>query len=74
MIEAERFKTMANICKSCNKRPRTANNVSNANNKTRRWLHPNVHKMRFTFKGKTEVHRGAICTKCVKAGKVEKVI
>ncbi len=65
---------MSNICMSCNKRPRTANNVSNANNKTGRWVYPNVHVMRFTFKGQRKVLRGAICTKCVKAGKVEKVI
>jgi len=58
----------------CDKRPQTANNVSNANNKTKRWLYPNVHKMRFTYAGKRNVHRGAVCTKCVKAGKIEKVI
>lgn len=65
---------MANICVICNKRPRVANNVSNANNKTKRWVYPNVHTMRFTLKGQKSVKRGAVCTKCVKAGKVEKVI
>ena len=65
---------MANICRVCDKRPRSANKVSNANNKTRRWLYPNVHVMRFRLKGKTSVLRGAVCTKCVKAQKVEKVI
>ncbi|MFH0898291.1 MAG: L28 family ribosomal protein [bacterium] len=65
---------MANICLSCNKRPQVANRVSNANNKTRRWILPNVRVMRFSFKGQKSVLRGAICTKCVKAGKVEKVI
>ncbi len=65
---------MANICMACDKRPRTANNVSNANNRTGRWLYPNVHTMRYTFKGERNVHRGNICTKCVKSGKVEKVI
>lgn len=65
---------MANICRVCDKRPRSANNVSNANNKTGRWLYPNVHVMRFRLKGQTSVCRGAVCTKCVKAGKVEKVL
>lgn len=65
---------MANICSVCGKRPQTANLVSNANNKRIRWIYPNVHVMRFSVKGQSEVHRGAVCTKCVKAGKVEKVI
>ena len=65
---------MANICLVCDKRPRVANRVSNANNKTKRWVYPNVHTMRFSLKGKTNVKRGAVCTKCIKAGKIEKVV
>ena len=65
---------MAKICRICDKRPQAANNVSNANNKTLRWLYPNVHVMRYRMKGQTSVKRGSVCTKCVKAGKVEKVI
>ena len=65
---------MANICVVCNKRPQVANNVSNANNRTKRWVYPNVHNMRFRLKGQTSIKSGAVCTKCVKAGKIEKVI
>lgn len=65
---------MANICTVCDKRPRRANNVSHAKNKTIRWVYPNVHVMRYNYKGQPNVHRGAVCTKCLKAGKVEKVI
>jgi large subunit ribosomal protein L28 len=65
---------MANICAICGKRPQVVNNVSNANNKTRRWVMPNVTKMRFSLVGQSTVQRGAVCTKCVKAGKVKKVI
>jgi len=65
---------MANICASCDKRPRSANNVSNAKNRTGRWLYPNVHTMRYSFKGQRSVKRGNICTKCVKSGKVVKVV
>lgn len=65
---------MANICTICDKRPRVDNLVSNANNKTKRWVYPNVHVMRFTLKGQREIKRGSVCTKCVKAGKVEKVV
>ncbi|MCB9492702.1 MAG: 50S ribosomal protein L28 [Epsilonproteobacteria bacterium] len=65
---------MANICKICDKRPRVANLVSNANNKVKRWVYPNVHTMRFKLKGQSSVQRGGVCTKCVKGGKVEKVV
>lgn len=65
---------MANICFICEKRPQVARLVSNANNKTKRWVYPNVHVMRFKLKGQLNVHRAAVCTKCVKAGKVEKVV
>ena len=65
---------MANICVVCDKRPQVANLVSNANNRTKRWVYPNVHVMRFSFKGQDTVNRGPVCTKCVKAGKIEKVL
>ncbi|MEX0671729.1 MAG: 50S ribosomal protein L28 [Candidatus Babeliales bacterium] len=67
---------MARICKVCDKRPQGGNLVSHANNRTKRWIFPNVHKIRFTIAkdASNEVHRGAVCTKCVKAGKVQKVL
>lgn len=67
---------MARICAICDKRPQVGNNVSHANNKTKRWLYPNTHKMRFVrvSSAKVKVERGAVCTKCVKAGKVRKVV
>lgn len=67
---------MARICSSCGKRPRVANNVSHANNKVKKWVYPNVHKMRFTFASDNsgKVHAGNVCTKCVKARKVQKVL
>ncbi len=66
---------MARICGICGKRPRVANLVSHANNKVKRWVYPNVHRMRFTIvaSGCKEVHADNVCTKCVKAGKVTKV-
>lgn len=38
---------MARICQVTGKRPRTGNNVSHANNKTRRRFLPNLKKRRF---------------------------
>lgn len=67
---------MAKICEICTKKPRVANLVSHARNRTKRWVYPNVHKMRFTVpaSGTNKVRRGSVCTKCVKKGKVQKVI
>jgi large subunit ribosomal protein L28 len=66
---------MARICEICDKRPQVANLVSHANNRVKRWVYPNTHKIRFTIPGGSKkVSRGAVCTKCVKAGKVQKVI
>lgn len=65
---------MANICVICDKRPRVVNRVSKANNKTKEWVYPNVRVMRFALKGSSCVRRASVCAKCVKAGKVEKVI
>lgn len=62
--------------KDCNKKPRVGNLVSHANNRVKRWVYPNTHMMRFTYTddNKGYVYRGSVCTKCVKAGKVEKVV
>jgi len=66
---------MARICDICDKRPVVGNLVSHANNRVKRWVFPNVHKMRYTKPGNaTKVFRGGVCTKCVKAGKIEKVV
>lgn len=67
---------MSRICAVCNKKPQVANNVSHANNKVKKWVYPNVHRMRFKYTtGNTSsVHRGSVCTKCVKARKVEKIV
>jgi large subunit ribosomal protein L28 len=65
---------MARICAICEKGPRVANLVSNANNRVKRWVYPNVHVIRFTLKGQKNVKRGAVCTKCLKSGKIEKVV
>lgn len=66
---------MARICGVCGKRPQVANLVSNAKNRVKRWVYPNVQTMRYTKKGEQgKVNRGSVCTKCVKAGSVSKVM
>lgn len=57
-------------CDVCGKGPQTGNNVSHANNKSkRRWL-PNLQNVRAKF-GAT-VRRVRVCTNCLKSGKVTK--
>jgi large subunit ribosomal protein L28 len=65
---------MARICDICDKRPQVGNHVSNANNRVKRWIYPNVQKMRYSVPASNRVCRGSVCTKCLKAGKVQKVI
>jgi large subunit ribosomal protein L28 len=69
---------MSRICSICDKSPKVGNLVSHANNKTKRWVYPNTHKMRYikvdeTHKKRVPVHYDSVCTKCVKAGKIQKV-
>ena len=61
---------MANFCYVCNKGPATGNRVSNANNRTKRRFMPNLQQVRILENGRTL--RVRICTRCLKAGKVQK--
>lgn len=67
---------MARICAVCDKRPQVANLVSNANNKIKRWVFPNVQRVRFVLAGdaKKSVRKANVCTKCIKAGKIQKLV
>ncbi len=61
---------MARRCEICGKGPQSGNNVSHANNKTRRrWL-PNLQKVRAVVNGATKTVR--VCTRCIKSGRVVK--
>ena len=62
---------MARVCEICGKGPSTGNNVSHANNKTRRrWL-PNLQTVRMVTKaGGTQ--RVRACTRCIRSGEIVK--
>jgi large subunit ribosomal protein L28 len=62
---------MARVCYVCGKAPGTGNNVSHANNKTRRrWL-PNLQTVKIVDE-KGERRRVRVCTSCISAGKIKK--
>lgn len=64
---------MAKRCDVCGKGPQFGNNVSHANNKTRRRFNPNLQSIRVQAPtgGAT---RKKVCTRCLKSGKVVKAI
>lgn len=61
---------MARRCHVCGKGPATGNNVSHANNRTKRRFLPNLQKVRILEDG--EVKRVKVCTSCIKANKIRK--
>jgi large subunit ribosomal protein L28 len=62
---------MARVCYVCGKGPRTGNNVSHANNKTRRrWL-PNLQPAKI-IDDQGNRRRVRVCTSCISAGKIQK--
>ncbi len=61
---------MARVCEVCGKGPQVGNNVSHANNKTkRRWL-PNLRRVRALRNGQVSYIR--VCTRCLRSGLVTK--
>jgi large subunit ribosomal protein L28 len=62
---------LSRICDYCGKKPMFGHNVSHAHNLTCRRFNPNLRTVRARVNG--QVKRVSICTRCLKAGKVEKV-
>jgi len=61
---------MAQICTLCGKKPSTGQNVSHANNKTKRRFNPNLKRVRALVEG--TIRRIRVCTQCIRSGKVTK--
>ncbi len=59
-------------CIACGKKNTVGNNVSHANNRTKRQLMPNLQRTRIqTSNG---VKRAYVCTRCLRSGAVQKVV
>jgi large subunit ribosomal protein L28 len=63
---------MSNVCEICGKHSVTGHNVSHSNKRTKRIFKPNIVKAQVEIDGK--IKKINICTKCLKAGKVKKVV
>ena len=61
---------MAFKCDLCGKGPLVGNQVSHANNKTKKRTLPNLQRVRAKVDGSNKYIR--VCTRCLKAGKVTK--
>ena len=57
-------------CYTCDKGPSFGNNVSHANNRTRRIWKPNLQVVRVVVAGK--ITKVKVCTSCLNAGKVQR--
>jgi large subunit ribosomal protein L28 len=61
---------MSRVCEICGKKPGVGHNVSHAHNLTLRRFYPNLQTVRARVQGR--VQRIRVCTRCLKAGKVQK--
>jgi large subunit ribosomal protein L28 len=61
---------MARTCEICSKHSSVGNNVSHANNKTKRRWKPNLQNVRAKVGG--GVRFLLVCTRCIRSNKVEK--
>ena len=61
---------MAQVCELCGKGPQFGNNISHANNVTRRRWNPNIQSVKAVTNGNSR--RMKVCTSCIKTGKVVK--
>jgi large subunit ribosomal protein L28 len=59
-------------CVACGKKKTVGNNVSHANNRTKRRLMPNLQRTR--IQTATGVKKAYVCTRCLRSGLVRKVV
>ncbi len=59
-------------CRICGKGKTVGNNVSHANNKTKRQVYPNIQRVKVVIDGTRQ--RAYVCTRCLRSGLVEKAV
>jgi large subunit ribosomal protein L28 len=63
---------VSKVCSVCGKKPSFGNNRSHSMVATRRRFDPNLQKVRVLLNGVPQ--RAYVCTRCLKAGKVQKAV
>ena len=63
---------MSKVCVVCGKKPSFGNNRSHSMVATRRRFNPNLQRVRILLKGVAT--RAYVCTRCLKANKVQKAV
>jgi large subunit ribosomal protein L28 len=63
---------MAKICVICSKSKTTGFLVSHSNIKTKRRWRPNIQRIKILLDGSPR--RVNVCTRCIKAGKIQRAI
>jgi len=71
-LGGEEHVTMAFACSICGKKRMVGNNVSHANNKTKRVFNPNIQAVKALINGATK--RIRVCTRCLRSGLVKKAV
>lgn len=61
---------MSKVCEICGKAPVAGRSISHSHRVSNRTFRPNIQKIIVKVDGK--VKRANVCTKCMKAGKVER--
>jgi len=63
---------MSRKCDICGRGPLAGNNVSHANNRTRRVSNVNIQSVRAVVNNRTK--KINVCTRCIRSGKIQKKI
>jgi large subunit ribosomal protein L28 len=63
---------MAKVCEICGKKPIVGSKISHSHRVTKRRFLPNIKRVRVEMDNSIKYIN--VCTKCLKAGKVKKVI
>ena len=63
---------MSKVCAICGKKPGFGNSRSHSMVATRRRFNPNLQRVRVVLDGRAT--RAYVCTRCLKAGKVQKAV
>ena len=63
---------MSRVCALCGKKPSTGNSRSHSMVATKRRFNPNLQRIRVLLDGRAV--RAYVCTRCLKAGKVQKAV